>query len=119
MKTPDEIKKDVETCLNFPPHAACNLCQLFDECGGNAEHIIKELYDLVLHLESRLAQVERERDAAVKAVEWYPCFTCKNISSAHCEDCLRNRNLALDRAGKYLPDNYEWRGVCEENTKDD
>ncbi|MDD6041915.1 MAG: hypothetical protein PUD63_12095 [Clostridia bacterium] len=69
-------------------------------------------------LASRLAQVERERDAAVKAVEWYPCFTCKNISSAHCEDCLRNRNLALDRAGKYLPDNYEWRGVCAENTKE-
>lgn len=117
MKTSDEIKKDVETCLNFPPHAACNLCQLFDECGGNAEHIIKELYDLVLRLESRLAQVERERDALMYD---YPigieCHTCKHETTDcyafPCNDCVE-----ASRNAHHLM--WEWRGVCEENTKDD
>ena len=65
MKTPEEIKKDAETCLNHPHTYSCNSCRLYGECHGIAEHIIKELYDLVVSYESRLAQVERERDAAV------------------------------------------------------
>lgn len=117
MKTPDEIKKDVETCLNFPPHAACNLCQLFDECGGNAEHIIKELYDLVLRLESRLAQVERERDAMMYYAKGC-CTTC-----AFRDDCAKHDLNDSSPYGErwYYGDceDWEWRGVCEENTKDD
>lgn len=101
-KTPENIKKDAETCLNLPPHAACNLCQLFDECGGNAEHIIKELYDLVLHLESRLAQAEHERDAMAKIIE---------DATTYLED-LGSGRFALMQLKK-------WNGQRPENTKDD
>lgn len=118
MKTPAEIKSDAATCLTLPPKAVCNRLELYKDCGGDCRYVIQELYDLVLHLESRLARVERERDAAVEAVEMYPCFTCKNISSTYCKDCLRNRSLVLDRAGEFLPDNYEWRGFCAENTEE-
>ena len=116
-KSPEVIKQNARTCISQPATESCYCCPLHGECHGLVEYVIKDLLDLVLMYEPRLAQVERERDAAVKAVEWYPCFTCKNISSAHCKDCLRNRSLVLDRFARYLPDNYEWRGVCEENTK--
>lgn len=114
-KTPEDIKKDAETCLNFPPHAACNLCQLFDACGGIAEHIIKELYDLVLHLESRLAKIERERNTAVKdlnglmsQLKGQVCNLCRKSNT---EECNWGEHL-------YHYCTPEWRGVCGENTKE-
>lgn len=66
MKTPDEIKADAATCITKPPHAMCDRFDLNKKCKGDCGYVIKELYDLVLHYESRLAQVERERDAAVE-----------------------------------------------------
>ena len=69
MKTPEEIKADAATCLTKPPHAMCDRFDLNKKCKGDCSYVIKELYDLVLHYESRLAQVERERDAAVADLE--------------------------------------------------
>jgi hypothetical protein len=65
----------------------------------------------VEQLESRLAQVERERDAAVydiaklvKRLGYGPCRYCRktyDTNDATCSICV-----------------FEWRGVCEENTKE-
>ena len=112
MKTPDEIKKDAETCMNHPHTYSCNSCRLYSECHGIAEHIIKELYDLVVSYETRLAQVERERDALMREVKDVGCALCRHVTSPmvyirnECFDCVANCN-------------FEWRGVCAENTKED
>ena len=64
---------------------------------------------LVAVLESRLAQAERERDAAVIDLRLYAgCKVCKHgdFEFTHeCMDCSYDNN------------NWEWRGVCEETTK--
>ena len=88
MKTPDEIKKDAETCMSHPHTYSCNSCRLYSECHGIAEHIIKELYDLVVSYESRLAQVERERDAAADDARLGTmCDTCKHNNSKDYSNC--------------------------------
>ncbi len=60
-------------------------------------------------LESRLAQVERERDAAVMEIETainskagLGCHLCKHNGVYDCFECV-----------------WEWRGVCEESTKEE
>ena len=109
MKTPEKIKEDAEICLNHPLHETCNHCRLYNECDGMAEHIIKELYDLVL-------QVERERDAAVHDMENY-CHhgsICKHFCDGNCP-------YPIEGCPLYPSDceSYEWRGVCPENTTED
>lgn len=79
---------------------------------GAVEDMARENTELLQKIE----QLEQERDAAVRDITLYPCFSCSNNQSKTlCNDCLRNRSNALDAAGKFLPDNYKWRGVCEEN----
>ena len=92
MKTPEKIKEDAEICLNHPLHETCNHCRLYNECDGMAEHIIKELYDLVL-------QVERERDAAV---EDFTQFV--NYGENECKLCRHYEEVCLNCT-------FEWRGV--------
>lgn len=107
MKTPEEIKEDAEICLNHPLHETCNHCRLYNECDGMAEHIIKELYDLVL-------QVERERDAAVYDINRC-CGTCKHFQNEE-DDCTAEECIG---SGSYMePSGWQWRGVCPENTKE-
>ena len=118
MKTPDEIKKDAETCMNHPHTYSCNSCRLYGECHGIAEHIIKELYDLVVSYESRLAQVERERDAAVQTVHGL-CHHCKNGRSEKCQKCLFWPSRVYFVSTETYVDHWEWRGVREENTKEE
>lgn len=137
MKTPEEIKKDVETCLSHPTNMACNYCKLFGECDGSAEHIINELYDLVLHLESSLEQVERERDdlrlknlfltnslevvvkegrALKHDMENY-CHhgsICKHFCKPTCPHSIEGCPLYPSDC-----EDYAWRGVCPENTKEE
>lgn len=108
MENIEKIKKDAETCLNHPPSTACNYCDLYSECDGYAEHIIKELYDLVVYYESRLAQVEKERDAMEHDFLRDPCEVCKRGPTA-LDDCR----------APYTPCKFEWRGVCAENTKEE
>ena len=113
MKTPDEIKKDAETCMSHPHTYSCNSCRLYSECHGIAEHIIKELYDLVVSYESRLAQVERERDAAADDARLGTmCDTCKHNNS---KDYSNKPCYKCDEAFNY----WEWRGICPENTKEE
>lgn len=121
MKTPDEIKKGLERCQ-------LNKELLFVDCSHCPYYMGTAHCDLVLHadtlayiqqLESRLAQVERERDAALS--EWKRtkldsegmCWTCKHwlITSTGIHRCV-----SPDPCDE--GENWEWRGVCEENMKD-
>ena len=58
-------------------------------------------------LESRLAQVEMERDAMAH-----------DILRDHCEAC-KHGWTALNDCNTFLSCKYEWRGVCPENTKEE
>lgn len=123
MKPPEEIKKDAATCLTRPRNSECNRFALYKECAGDCGYVIKELYDLVLQLESRLAQVERERDAAVHELKIAEdCYNCKhNYACKHdgygyrkCSECGECPCSKCDSGESQ----YEWRGVCAENTEE-
>ena len=105
-KTPDEIKKGLECCSILTADCESN-CPYF-----MVEGCIKQCNDDALayiqHLESRLAQVERERDAMKRDFMIDGCEACKHGHSA-LDDC----NVP------WSPCKWEWRGVCAENTKED
>ena len=113
MKPPELIKKDAETCMNHPYVESCNSCRLYKECHGISDRIIKELYDLVLCYGSRLALVERERDALEERIHG-ECSVCINGKTAMCNDCIHNE-------WAWHPKHDYWKldGVCAENTKEE
>lgn len=115
MKTTEEIKADAATCITKPQHSVCSRFALYKECNGDCGYIIKELYDLVLHLEAHLAQAERERDAAVHDLEEASfCADCKHydesVFNEPCSSCIEDKETKK---------NWQWRGVCPENSKGD
>ena len=130
-KTPEEIKKGLELCTTVGSH--CDECPYDGHCltdrppevdalayilqlendlqyTTDAANIMK---DEALKLESRLAQVERERDAAMRDMAVIKfCAVClhdgtKDHLPFACTSC---------GSGKQ---NWRWRGVCPENTKED
>ena len=114
---PEEIKHWLEGCEN---KSACEWCNLIDQCEKNA---IVLAY--IQHLESRLAQVERERDAAVKDVAMNKeCRTCKN-QEIHATCFRKNGCAGCDNTdcpcsrGDSCETCWQWRGVCAENTKEE
>lgn len=111
-KTPDEIKKGLECCANAA--FVCKSCPYYENCAlmGGTEDPAKDGLVYIQRLESRLAQVERERDAAVYDLNFVKsCWVCenkRNIKTEHCSSCdLAWRN------------HFKWRGVCDENTKEE
>ena len=124
MKTPEEIKADAAKCLTLPPKAVCNRLELYKDCGGDCRYVIKELYDLVLQLESSLAQAERERDAAVADLkDSAPCFACHHFqrNMGQCKGgrrCIDEYFRSLVGKTEYDGSEWHWRGVCPENTKE-
>lgn len=111
MKTPDEIKNGLSLhrsnldCDNICPYDGWNV-----ETGSCVQRLMRDTVEYIEHLESRLAQVERERDAAVKDLSVAKsCKICKNYAGVFvpniCMDCIECCN-------------FEWRGVCAENTKE-
>ena len=113
MKTPEE-RNDFLQKLRL---AASETDDLLTSCDASdlldglevARDFMFEAACLIDQLESRLAQVERERDAAVndldKALnldEVDDCHFCKHIKKPTCYECK-----------------WEWRGVCPENTKEE
>lgn len=109
-KTPDEIKKGLECCSNTT----------VESCGECPYHT-KEDYSAVciVHLtkdaKALLAQVERERDAAVHDMENYAGYgaICKHFDN-DCPHIVEGCPLWPSDC-----ESYEWRGVCEENTKEE
>ena len=109
MKTPDEskcgmecIRTNVERLCIKPEKGQCPRCK----------QLVDESLAYIQQLESRLAQVERERDAAIRDCSMFPCQTCADRENGDlCYTCLVHPSTERS--------NYEWRGVCPENTKED
>lgn len=109
MKPPEEIKKGLAACSADECHGQHDGCTYQDQffctmrmCGDALAYIQQ--------LESRLAQVERERDAAVHDLDYalrevprlnIDCYFCKSKDKPQCDECF-----------------WEWRGVCAENTEE-
>lgn len=93
--------------------------QLREPVWGEPVRVVNDrLRTAALFLESlaaELEQVKRERDAAVKDLHLWGCFSCKHAGYAHseiCASCVYNRNRIAKGyvSGK---NRYEWRGVSE------
>lgn len=122
MKSPDEIKKGLFCCWED----GCATCPYDDDCTmeANFEQLAKDALAYIQQLESRLAQVERERDAAVADLkDSGDCRYCKNLDLSdncgfgNCCTCENDKCpcCKCDRKN----DHFEWRGICAENTKED
>ena len=112
MKTPDEVKKGLEQCVKAESgETGCGGCPYVLSCvkEEDPDSIIADALAYIEQLESRLAQVERERDALkhdLTACFIRPtkmCSVCKNIKTSGCNMCEHG-------------DLFKWRGVCAENT---
>lgn len=135
-KTPDEIKKGLECRIrgvNEKCDYRCDKCDVYIP-GYNLENRYSDAFAYIQHLESRLAQAERERDAAVTDIrnaKWMLCHVCKNYYRP--DPAIRHYACkAFGEFSKFLnpsdfsEDGYDfpslcgkfkWRGVCAENTK--
>ena len=107
QRTPEEIKKGLECGF-------CHECpydndeqETVEEC---ARQVHKDAIAYIQQLESRLAQAERERDAAVRDCARFPCYTCAEKENG--DFCPQCRTTGTFRAL------HEWRGPCPENTKE-
>lgn len=80
-------------------------------CGKeNASWV--EVLEAANQLKTRLAQAERERDAAINDCGRFPCRTC--MYEGHAAVCYICHGVP--GGGRV---NYEWRGPCPENTKEE
>lgn len=129
MKPPEDIKKGHECCAS----GSCLGCpyKTVDHCvtkkNNDVKAYINTLECMVLqeqakthltfleneNLRSKISQVEQERDAVMAYLKEAGCEHCKHAPSPNdvyirneCCDCVRHCN-------------FEWRGVCAENTEED
>jgi len=80
---------------------------------------LEEFLKAVSQLKSRLAQVERERDAALKDIA-NTCWSCANAQPHQLSKFLYSCPYLKGKAGvRTQCENWQWRGVCPENTKED
>lgn len=111
MKTPEQALRGFVRCFSPFVELRCAFCPYLDmkDCKNV---MIQDVYNHIQQLESRLAQVERERDAAVDDAK---------LGTA-CDTCWYNENPSLSKpctdCGGGFP-MWQWRGVCAENTKED
>lgn len=83
MKTSEEIKKGLYGC----PDELCHICP-YEDVGNCMEICMEDALAYIQQLESRLAQAERERDAAVRELKIAEdCYNCK-----HNDDCKNDGN---------------------------
>ena len=147
MKTPDEIKKGLKchivnhSCRGCPYkrdtpiihindlyNDAIEYIQKLEETISSMGHLNETMHNEakkgIQELESRLAQAERERDAAVRELEIAEdCYNCKyNYACKHdgngyrkCSECGECPCSECNSGQSQ----YEWRGVCTENTKEE
>lgn len=120
MKTPDEIKKGLGCCGDYKTES-CDGCPYeVKECEAKQAlcltYLALDALAYIQQLESRLAQVERERDAAVHdmvkivhELDGTACEWCKNayFDEVKCREC------------RFYNESFEWQGVCPGNSKED
>lgn len=129
----DKTKKFIEDLREHAWWASCNewevpitlgenLCtaaDLIESLAAELERVTQERDGLSIMLtaaESAAETYKQERDAAVKDLTLWGCFSCKHAGYAHseiCASCIYNRNRIAKGyvSGK---NRYEWRGVKEE-----
>lgn len=145
MKTPDEIKQGLLCCSHSD--MSCSECPYDGICNTDSgetpeddaavliDHLLtiysqvskalcdkenadlEELLQAVSQVKNRLAQVERERDAAEHDLHLLAdgegaCNVCARFDEGYIPTPPHCR-YALD------DDCFRWRGVCEENTKEE
>lgn len=118
MKPPEEIKKGL--ACDAPGCEGCPYADIV-ECGMSVQ---EDALAYIRQLESRLAQVERERDAAVHDLEKYKgCGTCKfQDVQFECDDyqsCAECDNADCPCYGISVDNCWQWRGVCDDDTEED
>ena len=137
MKKPEEIKKGLECYINHgecKKHPRCNGCpyKIYtpDEVYGNVpirdalaliqqleadnsrlNDTIRSLTDLLNAAHEETAKAIRERDAAVDALHG-DCSRCCWQQTEKCATCRHDAG-----AWNTHEDNWEWEGVCPENTE--
>lgn len=116
MKTHEERKAFIQKLRLAASEAddlltSCDASDLLDGLEASRDFMF-EASAVIEHLESRLAQVERERDALMKDFKMCipkpqkACRICENREKPICADCERW-------------DLFKWRGLCPENTKEE
>ena len=131
MKKPEEIKKGLECANNCSESGLrCRECPyLGDNCSDlNADAIeyiewleknLQYTVDAAEVLRAESAKFERERDAAVSDLECESeCYSCKyRDNRANCDEDVSCYNCRLDCPCTTFKCNWQWRGVCPENTE--
>lgn len=122
MKTPEEIKRGLQYCAT-PVHAlkGCAVCPYWDYMLGCGEDcMMKDALTYIQQLEQdnaqkdeRIRQLERD-NAYLMRIARDSCTMCKNVfvdvSDEPCASCIN---------GHGARDNWEWRGVEEDNHAED
>lgn len=108
-RTPDEIKKGLEYCGN---HSFCDEeCAYYKVCCGSGCILSKHALAYIQQLESRLAQVELEKDAAVADLKLVRCCgTCVNNEGGCTTECYIVSGTLTG---------WKWRGICSESAKEE
>ena len=122
MKTPEEIKKCLEHCIKTG--MACHMCAYEIRCLKvvRGKPVMQDALALIQQLESELAAIKRERDAAVSELPHH-CWNCKYHLDKPIEetDGFGRTIHIYCEADCCYPDeensSWLWRGVCPENTE--
>ena len=127
MKTGDELIKGLDVLqkkLESVEQLESTYSQVSKALCGKENATVDELLQAVDQLKSRLAQVERERDAALNDLkDDGDCYYCKHRDL--CSQCYLGVCVGCDKEEcpccncDRMNNNYEWRGVCPENTKEE
>lgn len=125
-KTPEEVKKWLDYCFGANPCADC----LYDK--RDFPHCVRRLLGDALvgyqHIESRLAQAEREKQALLHDMKHVaPVEICEACAHSKLESKCEENDFNCDKCPEDCPcktcrdcrENFQWRGICADNTKED
>ena len=117
-KSTDNRRVVLEDCAELLEGLICDL-EAF-ESVVSSPGAVEDMAIEINRLTERLAQVERERDAAVADLS-NSCAYCKHTSGTvdepPCTECFHPKNNII--FAPITRTKFEWRGVCPENTKEE
>ena len=106
MKTPEEIKKGLECCLVCRDYRDCLICPYGKP---KKRGVLPCECEVKQDTFAYIQQLERERDAAVKALHG-DCWECVHRGMREvCYDCVHFSPFTDD----WKNDSWQWRGVQE------
>lgn len=127
MKTPEEIKKGLSLHRsNLDCYKICPYDGWSEEGGSCIQRLMRDTVEYIEHIESRLAQAERERDSMsydMHQLQGALCSYCENLYRVEGVGTVSCRVFGNDYGGEdgvpLICGRFKWRGVCDENTKED